>query len=55
MFWSAQALLFLWPLLVMVLFNALPPRKAVANLFVTAWLFLPNGGFASPACPTTPR
>jgi tetratricopeptide (TPR) repeat protein len=45
------AVLLLWlPILVMV-FQVLPPKKAVAFSFVTAWLFLPNGGFGLPGLP----
>jgi tetratricopeptide (TPR) repeat protein len=47
----AQASLFLWPLLVMVLYTTLPPRKAVISSFVFAWLFLPTIGFNLPGLP----
>ena len=43
---TAQVALLAWPLIVVVLFNLLPPRKAVVYSFVAAWVFLPNGGYA---------
>jgi tetratricopeptide (TPR) repeat protein len=49
--WIAAIALLAWLPLVVVVFNALPPTKAVANLFVAAWLFLPNGGFGLPGLP----
>ena len=49
--WIAAITLLAWLPVVVLVFNALPPKKAVANLFVTAWLFLPNGGFGLPGLP----
>jgi tetratricopeptide (TPR) repeat protein len=47
----ASVVLLAWLPIVVLIFNTLPPKKAVASLFVTAWLFLPNGGFAIPGLP----
>jgi tetratricopeptide (TPR) repeat protein len=45
------AVLLLWLPIVVMVFQVLPPKKAVAFCFITAWLFLPNGGFALPGLP----
>ncbi|MCA8960424.1 MAG: O-antigen ligase domain-containing protein [Planctomycetes bacterium] len=40
-----------WVPLVMVVFMALPPRRAVIGTFVAGWLFLPTGSFPLPGYP----
>jgi tetratricopeptide (TPR) repeat protein len=47
----ASVVLLAWLPIVVLIFNTLPPKKAVANLFVIAWLFLPNAGFGIPGLP----
>ena len=47
----ARAALLLWLPTVMILYIMLPPRKAVINSFVIAWLFLPNIWFDLPGLP----
>ncbi len=47
----AHAALLSWPLVVVVLFNVLPHRKAVVGSFVVAWLFLPNVSYDLPGLP----
>ena len=51
MFLFAQAAMFLWLPVVVALYSMLPPRKAVINSFVFAWLFLPAIGFNLPGLP----
>jgi tetratricopeptide (TPR) repeat protein len=51
MYIFAQAVLLAWPLFVIMIFNMLPPRKAVVYSFVFAWLFLPNISFDLPGVP----
>jgi hypothetical protein len=40
-----------WLPFVVLLFNLYPPKKLVSLLYVFAWLFLPEGGFALPGVP----
>ena len=47
----AIVVLLVWMPLVVFLFNTMPPRTAVANLFVSAWLLLPITGIAVPGLP----
>jgi tetratricopeptide (TPR) repeat protein len=49
--WIAAIALLGWLPFVVMVFNSMPPKKAVARLFVAAWLFLPNGGFGLPGLP----
>ena len=51
MFMIAQASLFLWLPIVMILYTNFPPRKAVVYSYVYGWLFLPNIGFNLPGLP----
>jgi tetratricopeptide (TPR) repeat protein len=46
-----SAVLLAWLPFVVLVFTTLPPKRAVANLFVAAWLFLPPSGFALPGMP----
>jgi hypothetical protein len=47
----AIAVLVGWIPCVMFIFTVVPPKKAVCYLYVFAWLFLPEGGFALPGIP----
>jgi tetratricopeptide (TPR) repeat protein len=47
----AHVALLSWPVIVVLIFNVLPPRKAVVGSFVIAWLFLPNVGYVIPGLP----
>ena len=40
-----------WPVVVLVLFSFLTPRRAVLASFVLAWLFLPVAGYELPGLP----
>ena len=51
MFMLAQASIFLWLPIVVAMFSLMPPRTAVINSFVFAWLFLPPIGFNLPGIP----
>jgi tetratricopeptide (TPR) repeat protein len=43
--------LFGWIPMILVLFSALPPRRAVLASFILAWLFLPYAGYDLPGLP----
>jgi len=47
----ASGMLIIWFPIIVLVFTAFPPRKAIPPLFVTAWLLLPNGGFSLPGIP----
>ena len=48
------AAMFGWIPVGISLFWLLPLRKAVILGYLLGWLFLPQAGYAVPACPTTP-
>jgi hypothetical protein len=43
--------LFSWPVIVLLLFSLLPPRRAVIVSMLAAWLFLPMAGYSLPGVP----
>lgn len=47
----AQVVLLAWLPVILLFFLLLPPRRALVAAAVTAWLFLPNGGFDIPGLP----
>ena len=47
----ASVILLAWLPIIVIVYNMLPPKKAVIYLFVFSWLFLPNGGYALPGLP----
>ena len=51
MSWFAHIALLMWIPAVLVLFTLLPPRRAVITALLTAWLFLPMGGYSLPGLP----
>lgn len=51
MAWFALSLLVLWPVVVLLLFERYPVRKAIITSFVLGWLFLPPIGIPLPGVP----
>ncbi|MCO6045363.1 O-antigen ligase family protein [Aeoliella sp. ICT_H6.2] len=47
----ADGALFLWPLAILMLFAALPPRSAMLTALIGGWLFLPVHEFQLPLIP----
>lgn len=51
MTWFIDVALLGWIPVVLFLFTALPPRRAVITAYLLAWLFLPIGGYNLPGLP----
>src|SRR3954454_10166251 len=43
--------LFGWIPVILIIFSAMPPRRAVLVAFIGAWLFLPYAGYDIPSLP----